>query len=161
MSHSAQIARHFRELHFGGNTTGVNFKNVLRAVSWEQAARRIHFMHPVSTLVFHVNYYVAAVLQVLKGGPLDAHDKFSFDAPAIESANDWERLLAKFWKDADAFAAMVEQMPESALLNNMADPKYGNWYRNLHGIIEHSHYHLGQIALIKKLVTHSEAGTQD
>jgi hypothetical protein len=30
--------------------------------------------------------------------------------------------------------------------------KYGNYYRNLHGIIEHTHYHLGQIVLIKKLL---------
>jgi hypothetical protein len=28
--------------------------------------------------------------------------------------------------------------------------KYGNYYRNIHGIIEHIHYHLGQIVLIEK-----------
>ena len=30
--------------------------------------------------------------------------------------------------------------------------KYGNYFRNLTGIIEHLHYHLGQIVLIKKLI---------
>ena len=33
--------------------------------------------------------------------------------------------------------------------------KYGNYYRNLHGVIEHAHYHLGQIALIKKMFQNS------
>lgn len=156
MSQAAQIARHFREMHFGGNTTGVHFEGVLDGVTWEQASRRVHGFHSIATFVFHVNYYIDAVLQVLRGGPLDAHDKFSFDAPAIESADDWAQLLAKFWGDAEAFAELLEAMPDDTLWENMADPKYGNWYRNLHGIIEHSHYHLGQIALVKKLVAATE-----
>jgi len=32
------------------------------------------------------------------------------------------------------------------------EEKYGNYYRNFHGIIEHCHYHLGQIVLIKKML---------
>ena len=35
--------------------------------------------------------------------------------------------------------------------------KYGTYYRNFHGLIEHAHYHLGQIVLIKKLVAASKA----
>ena len=38
------------------------------------------------------------------------------------------------------------------LWETFADEKYGHYYRNLHGIIEHTHYHLGQIVLIKKLL---------
>jgi hypothetical protein len=30
--------------------------------------------------------------------------------------------------------------------------KYGTYYRNLMGVIEHSHYHLGQISLIRKML---------
>ena len=43
-------------------------------------------------------------------------------------------------------------MPEERFFEDMADPKYGSWYRNIHGIIEHAHYHLGQIVLLKKLI---------
>ncbi|HAI83731.1 MAG TPA: DUF1572 domain-containing protein, partial [Chitinophagaceae bacterium] len=28
----------------------------------------------------------------------------------------------------------------------------GTYYRNILGLIEHTHYHLGQIALIKKII---------
>jgi len=41
-------------------------------------------------LVYHINYYVAAVLPVLQGGPLDASDKYSFDLPPIQSKEDWK-----------------------------------------------------------------------
>ncbi len=46
----------------------------------------------------------------------------------------------------------MEQLPEHKLWEDFTDKKYGNYYRNFHGIIEHSHYHLGQIVLIKKIL---------
>ena len=50
----------------------------------------------------------------------------------------------------------MEQLPETMLWETFADEKYGNYYRNIHGIIEHTHYHLGQIVLIKKIVSYTE-----
>ncbi len=47
-------------------------------------------------------------------------------------------------------------MPESRLWDDFADAKYGNCYRNLQGIIEHCHYHLGQVVVVKKLVAEAE-----
>ena len=76
--------------------------------------------------------------------------KYSFAHPPIQSKEDWEKLLDKLWTDAETFASLIEQLPESKLWEDFADGKYGNYYRNIHGIIEHTHYHLGQIVLIKK-----------
>lgn len=146
------IARHFRELHFGGNWTGSSMKDQLKDVSWQQAITQVHTFNTIATLTFHVNYYVDAVLKVLQGGPLDADDKYSFDHPPITSEEDWQRLLDKSWSDAENLAARIEKMSEHMLWENVSDPKYGIYFRNIHGIIEHTHYHLGQIALIKKLL---------
>jgi hypothetical protein len=93
---------------------------------------------------------------VLEGGPLDAHDKYSFDHPPIESQQDWEKLLNRTWADAEKLAHLIEQMPETKLLEVFSDKKYGTYYRNIHGVIEHMHYHLGQIVLIKKLLLQAE-----
>jgi hypothetical protein len=49
-------------------------------------------------------------------------------------------------------AQLVEKFPEERLDEPFYDPKYGNYYRNLMVVIEHSYYHLGQIALLKKLI---------
>jgi hypothetical protein len=32
------------------------------------------------------------------------------------------------------------------------DEKYGNYYTNVQAVIEHCHYHLGQVVLIKKII---------
>jgi hypothetical protein len=61
--------------------------------------------------------------------------------------------LEKTWSDAEKFAALVENMPDSKLAETFVNKKYGTYYRNLHGIIEHTHYHLGQIVLIKKILS--------
>lgn len=152
MNLPSQIAKHFRNLYFGGNWTSVNMKDTLADVNWQQAITKVHSLNTIATLVFHTNYYVSAVSKVLQGEQLTAKDKYSFDLPPIESQQDWDQLLNKAWADAENFANLIEQLSESKLWDTFADEKYGNYYRNLHGIIEHTHYHLGQIVLIKKLL---------
>jgi hypothetical protein len=100
-----------------------------------------------------MNYFVSATLRVTQGGPLDAKDKFSFDHPPIASQQDWESLLEKTWKEAEDLAVAIEQMPELQLEEHFVDEKWGNYYRCLHGPIEHCHYHLGQIALIQSILS--------
>lgn len=152
MTLTEHIAKHFREIHFGGNWACSNLKDQLADVSWEQAITKVHTFNTIAVLAYHVNYYVDAVLKVLQGGPLDANDKYSFDHPPITSKEDWQRLLDKSWSDAEKLAAAIEKMPEHMLWENISDEKYGIYFRNIHGIIEHTHYHLGQIVLIKKLL---------
>ena len=153
MNLTAQIAKHFREVHFGGNLTSSNLKEHLADVTWQQATTKVYSFNTIAALVYHMNYYVSAVLKVLQGEPLDARDKYSFDLPQILSQEDWENLLNKTWTDAENFASLIEQLPESKLWETFVDEKYGNYYRNIHGIIEHTHYHLGQIVLIKKILS--------
>jgi len=153
---ASQIAKHFRDVHFGGNWTTSNLKSQLEGLNWQQATTKVYSFNTIATLVFHMNYYVDAVLKVLEGGALEASDKFSFDLPPITSDEDWQRLKDKALNQAEAFAKRIETLPEEKLFNDFTDAKYGNYYRNLHGIIEHTHYHLGQIALIRKVVMEEE-----
>lgn len=156
MNATEQIAKHFRDIHFGGNWTCSNLKDNLKDLTWQQATTKIHSFNTIATLVYHMNYYVSAVLKVLQGEALNAKDEYSFNHPPILSQEDWANLLDKTWDDAENFALLIEQLPESRLWENFTDEKYGNYYRNIHGIIEHTHYHLGQVVLLKKLVLAGE-----
>lgn len=147
-----QIAKHFRDVHFGGNWTSSNLKDQLHDISWQEAVAKVGSLNTIAMLVYHINYYVDAVTKVLQGGPLDAKDKYSFDLPPIGSQEDWQKLVEKSLTHAENFAILIEQLPESRLWENFVDEKYGNYYRNLFGIIEHTHYHLGQIVVIKKML---------
>jgi hypothetical protein len=156
MNFSRQLAKHFREVFWGGNWTSVNFKDSLEGLSWQQATTKVPSFNTIAALTYHINYYISAVVPVLQDEALSASDKYSFDLPPIQSEKDWETLLNKLWSDAENFAALVEQFPEEKLWDDFYEGKYGNYLRNILGIIEHSHYHLGQIVLIKKMLQKKE-----
>ena len=150
------LAKHFREVHFGGNWTWSNLKNNLEGLTWQQATTQVHNLNSIAVLVFHVNYYVSAVIKVFQGEPINANDKYSFDLTPITSQEEWEVLIKKALTEAEQFAKLVEELPEHKLWENLADEKYGTICRNILGIIEHTHYHLGQIAVIKKIILHGD-----
>jgi hypothetical protein len=158
MNLSQHIAKHFRDVHFGGNWTSVNLKETLKEVGWQQAITKVGNLNTIATLVFHINYYVGVVMKVLQGNPLDGKDELSFDHPAINSQEDWEKMLNEMELDAEVFASVIEQLPESKFGEIFVEEKYGTYYRNLQGIVEHTHYHLGQIVLIKKMIQNEPYG---
>ncbi|WP_410222367.1 DUF1572 domain-containing protein [Pedobacter sp.] len=147
-----QIAKHFNDVHFGGNWTTVNLKDLLADVTWQEATTQLYQLNTIAVLVFHINYYVSAVLKVLQGKTLNASDKYSFDLEPIVNEEQWQALVNKALKEAALFSYELEKLAEEQLLTDFTDAKYGNYYRNISGIIEHTHYHLGQIALIKKII---------
>jgi hypothetical protein len=147
-----QIAKHFRELYTGGNWTFTNAKDTLNDISWQEANTKVYSFNTIASIVFHMNYFVEAATKVLQGKALDAHDKFSFDVPPILAIEDWDQLIKKTFLNAETFASLLEQMPDSKMWEIFEEEKYGSYYRNMHGIIENSHYHLGQIVIIKNLI---------
>ena len=152
MSIAAEIARQLREVHYGGNMAGSNLRDNLEGLTWEQATTKVLSLNTIALLTFHINYYEAGLIKVMNGGPLDISDKYSYDMPAITCAGDWEKLREKVLADCEVFAKEIEQLTDTQLAGPFLDGKYGTLYRNLTGVIEHTHYHLGQIAIVRKMV---------
>lgn len=148
-----QLAKHFREVYFGGNWTWSNLKEQLANVSWQQATAKVGTLNTILVLACHIHYYVLVQTKVMQGGLLEGHDKDSFATLSISDEQEWQVLLEKMWADAEIYAALVAQLPETQLNDFFVQEKYGTWHRNLLGLIEHTHYHLGQIAIMKKLLT--------
>ena len=152
MNLQEQIAKHLKDVYFGGNWTFSNLKDNLDGVTWVFATTQVYSLNSIATLVYHLSYYVGAVTKVLEGETLQASDKLSFNHPPIQSEEDWQSFLTQVFSDAEKFVSLIEQLPESKLWEDFKEDKYGNYYRNLVGITEHIHYHLGQIVLIKKIL---------
>lgn len=152
MNASKELARQFREAIFGGNWTSVNLKELLSDVDWQLATAKFHSLNTIADLSHHMTYYFEPVRKVLNGHDLIASDKESWQTPVIKDDKSWEDLKVKRLKDAEAFAHAIENFSPENLDLSFIENQYGNYFRNLAGIIEHTHYHLGQIALIKKLL---------
>lgn len=153
MNLTQSLADRLKEVFTEGKwVTGTNFKEQINDVNWKDAVKKIDDLNSIADLTFHVHYYIAGVIKVLEGGPLEIKDKFSFDAPPILSDSDWKNRVSLFCTDAEKFILLVETMPEEKLFEGFVDERYGNYYRNIDAMIEHTYYHLGQILLIKKLM---------
>lgn len=128
-------------------------QEVLQDVTWEQAiAKPIPSGNSIADLVFHMNFYLNAVHhRLMQGNFGDYKHANSFNCPPLSNEADWQALLQKTWDDAETLAKAVEEMPEEKAWEEIP-PSYGNFYRNLHGMVEHNHYHLGQIVILKKLL---------
>lgn len=155
------LSKHFRDVHFGGNWTCVNLKDTLLNINWLHATTPVYSLNTIAMLVFHVNYYVVAITDVLTGKPLTSQDKFSFDLKPITSEEEWQLLIHKTLQDAEHLAVLIENLNPSYLDLEFTDPKYGTYYRNLLGVIEHTHYHLGQISILKKIITETKIREKD
>ena len=149
---SKQLAMQIREVILNGNWISTNLKTEVEEVDLRTALVQVGNLNNIAKLCFHLNYYIAGVNNVFENGKLEIRDKYSFDLPELINEEDWNAIKEKSWDDAERLASFVENMTEEELKADFINPKFGSYYRNLVGIVEHSYYHLGQIVIIKKLI---------
>ncbi len=152
MSIAKQVAKQLNDVYFGGNWTVSNLKETLSDITWKQATTKVYDFNTIAVLTFHMTYYIDALIKVLEGGPLEAKDAYSFNLPPIVGQEDWNNILNKAWADAKKAVLLIENLSDERFSDLFADEKYGTVYRNIAGMTEHLHYHLGQIVLIKKIL---------
>ena len=153
MNRNTTISTRLREVLLDGRwIANTNYQDQIKSINWQQATEKIDNLNTIAALTYHINYYLAGLLKVIDGGPLDISDKYSFDLPAIRSEEDWNKLVNEFLNNSELFTERVSQMPDEKFDLPFAEEKYGTYLRNIEGVIEHSYYHLGQIALIKKMI---------
>ncbi|MFZ1369353.1 MAG: DinB family protein [Ferruginibacter sp.] len=157
MKRNVVLANRIREVLLNGKwISNTNFKEQVLSVNREQAIQKLGNLNSIAMLTFHINYYLAGLINVFNGGELEIMDKYSFDLPEIKSENDWNKLVSEFLSNAEMFANQVEQMDDSMLDQPFTDEKYGAYQRNIEAVIEHSYYHLGQVSLIRKIIMQEE-----
>jgi hypothetical protein len=156
METSNQLANRLRGVLLDGKwIANTNYKDQLADISWKVVTTKIGSLNTLAALTYHINYYLAGMLNVFKGGTLDIRDKYSFDLPEIKSEEAWQTLANQLWSNAESFATHVENLSEAQLEAVFTDEKYGSYRRNIEGVIEHAYYHLGQVTLIKKMIAES------
>ena len=153
MNLSKELAIRIRSIYFGGNWTGSNLKDNLDGLTWELALEKRNNFNSIASIIYHMNYYMHAVLRELKGKSLEAKDELSFNHPKINNQEDWKQFLKETWDIAKNLSNEVEQLQEKKLDEFFTNDKHGTFYRNIQGVIEHNHYHLGQINIIINLLS--------
>lgn len=151
ISSPKQLANNIKQMYFGGNWTEVNLKDTISNIPLEIAAKKIEGFNTILALTYHIHYFTKVQLKVLEDGILNGKDSESYKHPKISSQTEWKAMQTKMWQEAERFTKLVAQLSSNTLDQPFVDKKYGTYKSNFLGLIEHTHYHLGQITLLKKL----------
>ena len=153
MPTSKQLAEHVHQVYFGGNWAEVNIKDTVESISYELATKKMANFNTILALTYHIHYFTSVQLKVLQRGVLEGKDSESYNHPNIASQLEWEAFLKTIWEDAERFTTLLAQLPNNKLEAPFIDEKYSTYARNILGLLEHTHYHLGQIVILKKLAS--------
>ncbi len=154
MDLSAHLVHRLQEVLLSGRWIAhTNCSAVLENVSFEQATTKVHDLNTIAALTFHITYYLRGLNEVFAGGDLTIRDTFSFDFNPPANQTEWDALVKDLREQAHAFIDFVAAMDNAKLEGPFVKEEYGSNLLNIEAIIEHTYYHLGQISLLKKMIS--------
>lgn len=146
------IAAHIKECFEGENWTGVNIADTLKDVNRQQAQQHTSAsQNTIASLLYHLYYWNGIIMQRINGNNPSIPDSNGFDVSELKNENEWIELKEKTHQSFIQLANAVENFPEEKLNETYAAGK-SSYYKNFQGIVEHAHYHLGQMVMLKKLI---------
>ena len=147
-----RIADQLRRAFAGDPWHGDPLRDLLAGVTVEQAcARPIESAHTIWELVLHVDLYAHIALQATQGVPMPRLSLSGKDWLTVENDREpaWIAATAHLFETAELLARAIEGFADERLLDSAPGRDY-DFYYLFHGIVQHSLYHGGQIALLKK-----------
>lgn len=158
-SECSRIADQLRRAFHGDAWHGPSLREVLEAITAEQAnSRPLANAHSIWELLLHIEAWVNAPHAAMSGKPMPGLDKTdhidsTIDWPPVKATGtkDWEAAKKRASQAADEMIAAIERFGDSRLTQVVPGRNY-DFYFLLHGVVQHTLYHTGQIALLKKSV---------
>ncbi len=150
MSYVRRISSQLRRAYEGKAWHGPSLREILDGVTAEQAARKpLESAHSIWELVLHISAWESAVLKMLEGEYVENPDEG--DWPAIEETSDaaWHETLATLESKHMKLRDAVARLEDERLNEPLAEGKPSAYF-TIHGVIQHTLYHAGQIALLKR-----------
>ncbi len=149
---SKLLAKQLHDVFFGGNWCVSTYKEHLENISLEKAKIQYNGLNSIFTLFVHTTYYINVLKNAVINNKLEGSDKNSFILPNIETEAQWQNYIKTKFEEVKELVQIIENLSPDQLEKDFFDPKYGTFFRNFSGIIEHFHYHLGQIVILKKII---------
>ena len=123
---------------------------ILEGVTAQQAAAYpLAGGHSIWELALHLAAWTRAVLRRLQGDPAQLTDAENFPAVTDSSELAWEEVRESI-KQAHVELRSAILLLDDSRLDQPIIEGMSSIYVTLHGVIQHSLYHAGQIAILKK-----------
>jgi hypothetical protein len=152
MKLSEAIAQHLLDVHEGNNWTEVDLAHTLHDVTLAEATTLTAASpNTIASLVHHLTFWNRVMTRRAQGIYTEVGEANGFDGPTLHTEADWVELKADNIRSAHELATAIQQVADVSFTTPIL-PNYPSVYKNLQGSVEHVHYHLGQLVLLKNLV---------
>lgn len=155
MTELQRLQQMFAELYDGKPWLGVTFKNALKGLDAQSAAKHsLEGRHSCWEILHHIIFWRLNVMRKLPiNEQIRQNPVKDFQPPISIDDTSWQGTLKIFREVHEELLALLQKLDAKHL--NMVVEKTGQpyfWY--LHGLLQHDAYHLGQLAMLRKAVLH-------
>lgn len=151
MNEIARISDQLRRAFQGPAFHGDSVDEILAGVTVETAsAKPLHGIHSIWEIVLHASVWLDTVRRRLSSPTLvlpSAEENWRTVSHVSPEA--WEKAKGELDDNYRLLMRAISELPENKLTVPVPGRDY-DFYCLLHGIVQHSLYHAGQIALLKK-----------
>jgi hypothetical protein len=154
-SETVRIADQLRRAFKGDAWHGPSISELLSGVTVAQASNRpLISTHSIWEIVVHIDLYLRAAFGAMQGTAMPRWYGTEKDWPEIVdiSVPGWSEACGQLFQSAEQVAHAIEQQPDDTLSRVVPGRDY-DFYYLFHGIVQHSLYHAGQIAILKKALS--------
>ncbi|MFN2493983.1 MAG: DinB family protein [Pyrinomonadaceae bacterium] len=157
MSETERIADQLKRAFEGEAWHGPSVMELVGNITVEQAsARPFPSSHSIWEIVLHIAAWERACLRRLHGdrAQLSADE----DWPLVVNAQDggWQQSKLDLQTAEDELCDAISRLHDSRL-DQPIIKRMSTVYVTLHGVVQHSLYHAGQIALLKKIISEGKS----
>ena len=148
MRETERIAEELSLLFEGTSWLGPPIYDLLADISEETASQRPQAgVHTIWELVLHVGAWLRiARLRLSASSPVDPTEDENWPAPS----GSWQGALVGLRNEVTALRGAILDFPPDRLEDAAPAIEPQTFYVLLHGVLQHSAYHAGQIAVLKK-----------
>lgn len=113
-------------------------------------ARPPHLTHTIHEIVLHIIVWLDVVTRRLDGAAFDPTAEQDWPAPETGHLA-WSDVLRQLDEASTRLRGKLLELDDTALAQRVAGKPYDT-YTMLHGLVQHTAYHAGQIAIVRKFV---------
>lgn len=129
--------------------------DLLAGITAEKArARPLRSVHSIWELIVHIDVYLQVAFEATQGLPAPKLYGTEKDWPPLNdhSAAAWAAAQDCMFQNAQKLAQAIDTCDDAKLQGTVPGRPY-DFYYLFHGIVQHSLYHGGQIAMLKKALS--------
>ena len=151
MKETSRIGGLFMNLYNGHPWLDVTIVDTLKTISWEQAAAKVHpHLNSIWQIVIHMVSWRLNVRKRVNGEVIKTpENNYIQDHPQI-SEESWLHLLDELETSQQEWISFLQHADDS-MLEGIYTVNKMSYYEQIHGILQHDAYHLGQIVLLAKM----------